>query len=237
MKNEPTTAGTRGVPGQIIIGIAVISLGLLFLLDNLDLIEFREIRRFWPILLIIVGVAKLIDAKTAQERTPFVILTGFGVLMTLNRLGFDLFSFRNLWPLVLIVVGGAVVYKALSGRGQVAAMVKPEEGEDAIVNATVVLGGFDRRITTPAFRGGEITVFMGGCALDLRGSSIENEAVITVFAAMGGITLKVPPDWTIVLHGTPIMGGFDEKTITPPNNSKRLIIKGYVIMGGVEVRN
>ena len=237
MKNEPSSAGTRGIPGQVIIGIAVITLGLLFLLDNLNLIEFREVKRFWPVLLIIIGVAKLVDAQTPQERMPFFILTGVGVVMTLNRLGFDLFTVRNLWPLVLIGVGGAVVYKALTGRRQISGMVKPDDVSDSAVSATVVLGGFDRRISTPAFRGGEINVFMGGCALDLRGSSIENEAVITVFAAMGGITLKVPPDWTIVLHGTPIMGGFDEKTITPPDNSKRLIIKGYVIMGGVEVRN
>ncbi|MES2901686.1 MAG: DUF5668 domain-containing protein [Pseudomonadota bacterium] len=236
MKNEPNSAA-RGVPGQVIIGIAVITLGLLFLLDNLNLIEFREVKRYWPVLLIIIGVAKLMDAQTPQERMPFIILTGVGAVMTLNRLGFDLFTVRNLWPLALILVGGAVVYKALIGRRQISGMVKPEEGSDSTVSATVVLGGFDRRISVPAFRGGEITVFMGGCALDLRGSSIENEAVITVFAAMGGITLKVPPDWTIVMHGTPIMGGFDEKTITPPDNSKRLIIKGYVIMGGVEVRN
>ena len=78
---------------------------------------------------------------------------------------------------------------------------------------------------------------MGGCQLDLRGSSIEGEAVVNVFVAMGGITLKVPPDWTVILHGTPIMGGFDEKTIAAPHNNKRLIIKGYAIMGGVEVRN
>ncbi len=237
MKNEPSTVSSRGIPGQVIIGIAVITLGLLFLLDNLNIIEFREVKRFWPVLLIIVGVTKLIDAQTTQERTPFIILTGVGVVMTLNRLGFDLFTFRNLWPLILIVVGGAVVYKALSGRREVSGMLKSDAESDSTVNATVVLGGFDRRISTPAFRGGEITAIMGGCSLDLRGSSIETEAVITVFAAMGGITLKVPPDWTIVMHGTPIMGGFDEKTITPPDNSKRLIIKGYVVMGGVEVRN
>ena len=106
-----------------------------------------------------------------------------------------------------------------------------------MVDVTAILGGFDRRITTPGFRGGEVTAVMGGCQLDLRGSSIEGEAVINVFAVMGGITLKVPPDWTVVLHGTPIMGGFEEKTIAPPNSSKRLIIKGYAIMGGVEVRN
>jgi len=53
-----------------------------------------------------------------------------------------------------------------------------------------------------------------------------------------GITLKCPPDWTVVLHGTPIMGGFTDKTTPPPlNNGKRLILRGHAIMGGVEVRN
>jgi hypothetical protein len=33
------------------------------------------------------------------------------------------------------------------------------------------------------------------------------------------------------------MGGFTEKTARPPDNSKRLIVTGYAIMGGVEVRN
>jgi hypothetical protein len=41
----------------------------------------------------------------------------------------------------------------------------------------------------------------------------------------------------VVLHGTPILGGFEEKTAHPAAGTKRLIVKGYAIMGGVEVRN
>ena len=78
---------------------------------------------------------------------------------------------------------------------------------------------------------------MGGCELDMRDASIKGEAVINVFAVFGGISIKVPRDWTVILHGTPIMGGFDEKTNAPPDNTKRLIVNGYAIMGGVEVRN
>ena len=60
---------------------------------------------------------------------------------------------------------------------------------------------------------------------------------VNVFAVCGGITMKVPPDWTVILHGTPILGGFEERTARPANQSKRLVVKGYAIMGGVEVRN
>jgi hypothetical protein len=58
-----------------------------------------------------------------------------------------------------------------------------------------------------------------------------------VYALFGGIEIKCPPDWTVVMHGTPILGGFSEKTATAPDTGKRLIIKGYAIMGGVDVHN
>lgn len=58
-----------------------------------------------------------------------------------------------------------------------------------------------------------------------------------MFAFWGGVTLRCPPDWTVILEGTPILGSFDEKTVRPPGNGKRLVIRGYAIMGGVEVRN
>ena len=100
-----------------------------------------------------------------------------------------------------------------------------------------LLSGFKRRLTTPNFRGGEITALMGGCDLDLRQSSISGEAVVNVFSMFGGVTIKVPVDWTVVLQGTPIMGGFEEKTVPPATPDKRLIVRGYAIMGGLEVRN
>ena len=146
---------------------------------------------------------------------------------------------RQLWPLVLIGVGALVIWKALASRRDIdkTAFGKDDDVTDSVVNITAVLGGFQRRVSSQNFRGGEITAVMGGCELDLRGASIQGEAVINVFAAMGGIELKVPTDWTVVLHGAPILGGFDEKTVSPPDGSKRLIVKGYAIMGGVEVRN
>ena len=80
---------------------------------------------------------------------------------------------------------------------------------------------------------------MGGCEIDLRQASIkEGDAVIDVFALWGGIDLKVPLDWSVVMQGSPLMGGFDDKTHPPQGGSnKRLVIKGYAIMGGVQISN
>lgn len=233
MKSNPS----RSMPGQVILGLVVIGMGLLFLLDNLDIIDFHRAFSFWPVFFMVLGTAKLLDTQAPNRVLSGSALIGLGVLLTLHRMGYIYFSWREVWPLGLILLGGAVIAKAVSGRRTLGLAMVAEQGSDSVVDITAILGGFQRRVTSPNFRGGEITAVMGGCELDMRGSSIEGEAVINVFAAMGGISIKVPADWTVILHGTPILGGFGEKTIAPPNDAKRLVIRGYAIMGGVDVRN
>lgn len=239
MKNEVDTSkrSAGSIPSQVLLGLGVIGLGVLFLLDNLGYIEFRHAWHYWPALVVAFGVVKLLDAQSPHERFTFGVITAIGTLLLLNRLGLTFFSIRIFWPLVLIMVGALVVYKAVAGRRAIGMVAATDSHADSVVDITAILGGVERRISSSTFRGGEITAVMGGCELDLRGASIEGDAVLNVFAVMGGITIKCPPDWTVILQGTPIMGGFDEKTATPPDNAKRLVIKGYAIMGGVEIRN
>jgi predicted membrane protein len=237
----------RGMTSQVLMGVLVIAVGLLFLLDNLDIIDVHDALAFWPLVFIFAGVAKLLDTSSPNGYLVGLAGIGVGVAMILHRLGIIYFSWRAAWPMILIAVGLMVVYRAMTGQRTARSSMVVADGKDKLqdtldagsqtVDVTAVLGGFERRVHTQDFRGGEVTAVMGGCALDLRGASMMGEAVIHVFAFWGGVTLKVPPDWTIVLEGTPILGGFEEKTIAPPDNSKRLIVRGYAIMGGVEVRN
>jgi predicted membrane protein len=232
------------------IGLFVIVVGLVFLLDNLGWLELNFTLHLWPTALIFFGILKVL-----QTRTPGGAIVGGGLilvggLLLLKAMGIIYISWQSLWPIALIVFGLSVVFK--SARIGVITLheANPLEknfdgsgsssttSDDSIVNATAIMGSYTRRITTPDFRGGEITAMMGGCDLDLRQSSINGEAVLNVFAMFGGITIKIPVDWTVVLEGTPIMGGFDEKTVPPPPGvNKRLVIRGYAIMGGLEVRN
>jgi predicted membrane protein len=78
---------------------------------------------------------------------------------------------------------------------------------------------------------------MGGCEIDLRQAAIDGEAVIDVFALWGGIEIRVPDDWTVIGQVTPFMGGYDDKTRSRPGSgAHRLVIRGMVVMGGVEVK-
>ncbi|MCS0582710.1 cell wall-active antibiotics response protein [Massilia pinisoli] len=228
---------TNRASSQVVLGLLVVGMGVLFLLDNLDILNFRHAIGFWPLAFIVAGAVALFGNGSRSSNYMGGVLVAIGVLMIAGRMGFFYISWGTLWPLVMIALGGLVLFRSL-GPGRVARPGMADgAGADNVVDVVAVLGGFERRVTTSDFRGGEITAILGGCELDLREASIVKEAVINVFAIWGGINIKVPPDWTVVLNGTPLMGGFSEKTVTPPDASKRLVITGYAIMGGVEVRN
>lgn len=268
MKNKPQMHSAS----QIVLGVLVIGLGLLFLLDNLGFINVRYTFRFWPTILIIFGLLKISQSRTRSSYIVGGVMVLLGVSWTLKAMGLFYVNWSMLWPLVIIAVGVAVVSKSLPGAQQrqrrrhfsarqdgaapADAFGQPRNGavsldkeptatpgasaaadDDSIIEVTAILGGFVRRVSSQRFRGGDINVIMAGCEIDLRQASIEGEAVLNVFALCGGITIKIPPDWSVVLQGTPILGGFEEKTIVPPNQDKRLYVTGYAIMGGLEIRN
>lgn len=231
----------RNPATQMIIGLFVIGIGMLFLLDNLGWLDLDLRIHIVPTVLIGVGILKVLQTRTQSGLVVGGLLILFGALILLKSLGFFYIDWRTLWPLFLIGAGVAVVFKSTRQRN------RPEQQDSAfdkdsadnVLNITAIMGAHKNRVLSQDFRGGEITAIMGGSDLDLRQASINGDAVLNLFAFCGGITIKVPMDWIVMLEGTPIMGGFEEKTVPPAAGAvpKRLILRGYVIMGGVEVRN
>lgn len=171
-------AGRRGMTGQVLLGLLVIAVGLLFLLDNLDIIELHDALAFWPLVFVFAGVAKLLDTSTPHGYLVGLLGIGIGTVMILNRLGLVDFSWRMAWPLLLIGAGAFVVYRAMRGQRATQGMAgdkpgAPAPGEDVRqLDVSAILGGFERRVYSQDFRGGEVTAVMGGCSLDMREASI-----------------------------------------------------------------
>lgn len=88
-------------------------------------------------------------------------------------------------------------------------------------------------------RGGDLNAVMGGIKLDLRDTGMEgDQAVIDVFAFWGGIEILVPPDWIVSSKVTTIIGGFvDSRRPTKVVPTKTLIIRGFNLMSGIELKN
>jgi len=240
---------------QLIFGGFIIVVGILFLLDNMGLIDAGNFFDYWPSIFIIIGLVRVVQADSGAGRMVGFIFALVGFVWILDNTGAFEFSFGRLWPFLLILVGLAIIWKSLTRpspgeascctAGSTApagtAPALPSDsgaGDSEVVQGVAVLGGFKRVMNTHNFRGGSLTAFMGGCEIDLRDASISsNPAVIDIFAVWGGVELRVPDDWVVELRGMPILGGFEDKTRPPREHLKRLVVKGMVIMGGVEIKN
>ncbi|MFZ6642971.1 LiaI-LiaF-like domain-containing protein [Undibacterium sp. TC4M20W] len=221
--------------GRILIGGMLLIFGALALLDNLNLFNVREVFHFWPMVFIFVGALKISKSDTTAGYIIGCGFVGLGALLILHHMGIIYFRMRDWWPVFMIFAGLMVIFKGKIGDQE--KLINNGTNQDAICNIVAVMSGNKLQNSSQEFRGGEINCIMGGVELDLRAASMQSEATLNVFAMWGGIVLKIPNDWTVVSHGSPILGGFDDKTVPPMLNAKKLYIKGYAVMGGVEIIN
>ena len=230
--------------GRFILGVAAILFGVILLLDNLDFVDAHQYLRFWPVVLIALGAARL--AYPCTGRSSWFVggtLILVGTIMLLHTLGVGEIGFSDIWPLILVLIGGSLILGSAGRTKASPRMGSPvqDAAKDAhsSVNGVAILGGFQRSENSQEFQGGDLMAIMGGCEIDLRQAAIAaDEASIDTFAMWGGIKIKVPQTWNVILHGFPFLGGFDDKTVKPSDPSaKRLVIRGTAIMGGVEITN
>jgi predicted membrane protein len=222
---------------RFVLGLGIILVGILFLLGNLDILDPHDYFRYWPVLLIFAGIAHLIQSDRGSNRIWGIILVFVGSLMLLDRVYFFHFNLWDYWPLILVFIGIMMIVKSSFFRRDLSSSTGEINDSLSYIKATAIMGGFRRKSNSQNFKGGELTAIMGGLEIDLRDASINGEAVLDIFATMGGVEMRVPDDWLIAIEGFPFLGGYEDKTRPPKEATKRLIIKGTVVMGGVEIKN
>jgi hypothetical protein len=103
-----------------------------------------------------------------------------------------------------------------------------------------VFGGIQRGGAWTVPRHLRVIATMGGVQLDLREARFPPGVVdIYVRAVFGGIDIIVPPGLAVQMHGSAIMGGFeqvDRAPASPDPEAPLLRVHGVAIMGGVDVR-
>jgi hypothetical protein len=234
---------------QLVIGLLVLSLGVLFLLNNLGYADAHDWFRFWPVIIVALGAVKLFHARHAGAAlgASFWILAGTWLL--LNKLNIVKLEFwRALllyWPLLLVGVGLSIVWRTFRRRDDVKDAKAFSAFESARSLRTFqVFGGTKRAIGSSDFKGGEITTIFGGVNLDLSRAQIAPsqdgapEAVLELLVMWGGVELRVPEGWVIDVRVSPILGGIEDRTRPSADpRAPRLVLQGNIIMGGVEVKN
>ncbi|MDD2491827.1 MAG: LiaF-related protein [Bacteroidales bacterium] len=233
--------------GAAIAAIVIVALGLVFLGRNLGLINHGILRIIisWQMLLIVLGAVLL----SKRNNTGGAILIGVGLFFIVPRLtGAGMFWASTWWPLLLVALGIILLIRYLRPESQVSKSFRGNnfasevsyKTDKGFVDSEVAFGSVNHIVVDPIFKGARIRNSFGATVLDLRRTTLEDaDTFIDLDCNFGGIEIYVPSNWTVHTQVKNFLGGTEDKRFRPGeinNDGKRVIIRGNVSFGGVEIK-
>lgn len=239
--NPAETTGARNyvrILPRLLIGLTILTVGLVWTLDNLDIIESARLTPLLPAAIIAIGFVRLLDPAASKVSSVVIILVGSGLLLETLDDYWDYWDFDlgDFIPLVVVIIGFKLIRDVFSRKQP---RVASADDPDSTLHAFALMAGVERRSVSVDFQGGSANAIMGGVELDLRNAQIKSgqEAVFDAFAMWGGVVIRVPETWRVVSQVFPLMGGFEDNTTGTNAGGPVLIVRGMALMGGIEVKN
>ena len=236
---------------RLIFGVIVIAIGVLFILDRAGIADIGGLLTWWPMIIVLVGVWRLIANKFQSLFGPLLLIAIGAILQIWQLDAFNLDFGRFLWPIILIAVGIAILAGGFGKRRRrrrnsptspnASPIIEVDvtasnsaDDDDAALHAVV---GTQDRIISGDFQTASINVVMGSGSLDLRNARIVNKpATLEVSLVMGEVKVRAPAEWNVRIANSTQMG---ETKDTRPGSSADanpdLIINGSVTMGSLQI--
>jgi len=223
---------------------------------------------FWPLFVVFAGISGLFRRRGVVGTLFSLAFIAMGGLLLAGNLGFIAFQAARLWPLLLVLLGLAFMLKGGRRHGTVGPTWTPPDGsgggngpgprhygmhrsghpreygaqtsDESRISKQITFSGAQLRIESQDWKGGELGVTAGGVELDLRNARLDAEgALLDLRVLMGGVDIRVPDTWQVLMEVTPFLGGADDVTRSTQgaSGSPRLRVIGNVTLGGVTVRN
>jgi hypothetical protein len=105
MRRELDTAG------RLLTGVILVLLGGLFLVNNLGVIEIGPIGRYWPFILIVMGLGRMAQPGHRRGGAWLLFLGGLFLLHS-----FDYLRIHDSWPLFIVAAGVGILWRSVSPR-------------------------------------------------------------------------------------------------------------------------
>ncbi|MBL7999446.1 MAG: hypothetical protein JNL32_12520 [Candidatus Kapabacteria bacterium] len=237
------------INSRLIIGALLIILGVGFLIDRIAPFEFGEIlRTWWALAFVVIGALQIINRP--EKLTGGLIMIALGSALVADNLFPDIHFWGIFMPLLLIIFGigfllrdkskpmidiNATFYKHTSSDSHTVST-------DEVISVSALFSGSEQTISSKKFRGGKVSALFGGVELDLRHAEMaSSEASLDVEASFGGVEIKVPQHWHVIVQGSPVFGGISNETlqraIGGEQHEQTLTIRANVVFGGLEITN
>ena len=235
------------------VGIIIISAGSFILLDRMDVVMLPHWLFSWKTFLIALGLIIGINKKfKGVDWLVMIIIGSFFLLDEIPELNLNLRHY--IFPVVIISIGLVIMFRSAlfksSGNWNSmwsgdeyhkkgSPLISSEDGSDDYIDLVSIFGSTKRRIFAKTFKGGDIVNIFGGTELDLSQADIEGNVVIDTVTIFGGVKILVPANWEVKSNITAILGGVEDKRMSPNNfaPTKKLVLTGTCTFGGVEIKS
>lgn len=224
-------------------GFVLIVIGLLWLLNRLNISIIPSWLISGPVIVIVLGLIFSIKTKFRRLGPIFIALLGTTWLIKKYNLLPPEMNYLFM-PVILIILGVFILLRPKKSNSEERPNKFNGGWEESDIKDKLEIDsmfcGSRKRILSKDFKGGEINIIFGGSELNLSQANIESEATIDVSIMFGGLKIIVPSNWEVKTQMTTIAAGVEDKRgrggleVVP---DKTLILKGTVLFGGVDIQN
>lgn len=98
---------------QLLWGVLIIVAGVTLVLDRMAIIELGTAWQYWPLILVVMGMNKMVGYPTARHFTDGLWLILMGLWLFAVVQGVFGLTWLNSWPLIIIAFGIKMVVEPL----------------------------------------------------------------------------------------------------------------------------
>lgn len=221
---------------NILWGLLLISVGVLFVLKVLNIIDFNIFFDGWWTLFIIIPCA--VGIFTEADKLGSIIGVAIGVFLLLCSQ--DVLSFELLWkllvPVIIIIIGLKLVIGGLFSNKANEIIAKMKEQGQNPKEYYATFSQQNLNFNGEPFESTELNAVFGSVKCDLSGAVIDKDCIVKVSAIFGSITIIVPENINVKVNTNSIFGGVSNKKEVIKANCPTIYINGNCMFGGVDIK-
>lgn len=214
-------------------GLILLLLGVLFTLDILNILDFNLgniISTWWPLIFVFIGISQF----KSGSNTSGLIFTLIGVIIIVNNLNiFDVNFWTIIFPLLLVSIGLHLLFTNKKSSSNSLVNDKKKIQIDSIFS------GSNQVVSSKDIESLEVFALFGGVQLDMREAGFSpNLKPIDLTAVFGGIEITVPSNCQVIVKGSPIFGGIENRTQNSNlEENYEIILDCTAVFGGIEIKS
>lgn len=222
---------------NVLWGIVLIVIGVIFGLNALDITNINIFFDGWWTLFIIVP--SFIDLFKDKDKTGNIIGLLVGICLLLACQG--VLSFSLIWklalPALLVIIGLSLIFKDVINSKVKTKIKELNTKNNELTEYCATFGSTDLSFSGEKFNGCNLSAVFGGVKCDLRDAKLSDDVIVNASAIFGGIDIIVPDDVAVKVKSFPLFGGVSNDKKNNVKEAKKVVyVNATCMFGGVEIK-